>query len=401
MLVVNVFFPPQAIGGATRVVTDQISELSAKYSKKFEVGVLCGNDEDGPSYHIEAYSWNGVPVWSVSTPKREHMDWIHDDPQTAPLIQQVIASFRPDLVHIHCIQRLTLSVVKEVAAFGVPYVVTVHDGWWISDHQFFMDKACRLQMPWKLEQHKTSGNPHERGASATRKLALRAALAGANSIVAVSESFAKLYKRAGIQNVDCLPNGLSLLPPLEVAASSSPYIVRVGHIGGAVHHKGYFLLKQVLMEGAYDRVEALVCDHSMPPGSSRQEQWGASNVTVIGRIDQSRIGWLYGQFDVLAAPSLWPESYGLVAREALAYGRWVIASNLGAIAEDVVPGKSGWIIDVSSTKGMRRVIQDLQANPERYKRSPAVRRLRTATEMARDVANLWSQVLAGQSATVP
>ena len=201
VLVVNVFFPPQAIGGATRVVTDQITYLSANYGQDFELGVLCGNDEDTPTYCLEAYSWNGIPVWSISTPERANMDWIYDDPGPAPFVKQVLEFFRPDLVHFHCIQRLTLSVVKEVEAFGAPFVVTVHDAWWISDHQFLIDGQCRLRMPWELEQHDTLANPHPRGASASRKLALRAVLGRANKVVSVSESLRELIS-AGWSNSD-------------------------------------------------------------------------------------------------------------------------------------------------------------------------------------------------------
>ena len=40
----------------------------------------------------------------------------------------------------------------------------------------------------------------------------------------------------------------------------------------------------------------------------------------------------YAEQDVLIAPSIWPESFGLVTREALSAGLWVIASDAGALA---------------------------------------------------------------------
>ena len=41
----------------------------------------------------------------------------------------------------------------------------------------------------------------------------------------------------------------------------------------------------------------------------------------------------YQSQDVLVAPSIWPESLGLVTREALSAGLWVIASDSGALAD--------------------------------------------------------------------
>ena len=43
----------------------------------------------------------------------------------------------------------------------------------------------------------------------------------------------------------------------------------------------------------------------------------------------------YASQDVLIAPSIWPESFGLVTREALSAGLWVIASEAGALADPI------------------------------------------------------------------
>ena len=393
VLVVNVYFPPQAIGGATRVVRDQVTGVLQGFGDLFELGILCCNEEMADPYRLEAYRWGGVPVWSVTTPHRLHMDWLHHDPAMAPLVGQVLDKFQPDLVHFHCIQRLSLAAVDEVHARGLPFVVTVHDAWWISDHQFLMDALCRLRMPWDLERYSTPANPHCRAVSGARRLAMRARLDAARAVLAVSNNFAEIYRRAGITKVQALRNGLPDLPLLE-PTPPKPGKVRLGHIGGITHHKGYFLLRQVLQQGHYDRLELVVTDHSLLPEDVRRERWGASDVLILGRTPQNRIGWLYGQFDVLAALSLWPEGFGLVSREALSYGRWVIASDRGSMAEDVVPGRNGWVVDVSGPEGLRNVLEDLQADPDRFTRPPPLKvAMRSMADMAREVACVWDNVL--------
>ena len=72
--------------------------------------------------------------------------------------------------------------------------------------------------------------------------------------------------------------------------------------------------------------------------------WGTVPVTFIGKTPQEEIDQLYARMDVLVAPSIWPESYGLVTREAAAAGVWVVASDIGAIGEDVIDGKTGNIV---------------------------------------------------------
>lgn len=123
--------------------------------------------------------------------------------------------------------------------------------------------------------------------------------------------------------------------------------------------------------------------------------WGATPVQVVGRVPQDRVGALYGRFDVLCAPSVWPESYGLVAREALHYGKWVVASSRGAIGEDVVPGKNGWIVDVSDPAALPLVLTEIQANPQRYVRPPPALRAasRTVAQQVDELAGIYDDVL--------
>ena len=51
----------------------------------------------------------------------------------------------------------------------------------------------------------------------------------------------------------------------------------------------------------------------------------------------------YSSQDILLAPSIWPESFGLVTREALSAGLFVIASDIGALAEPILDDNSNGI----------------------------------------------------------
>lgn len=393
LLLANVFFPPQAIGGATRIVRDQAEELLNSYAERYEIGILCGNDEQQSPYRTEAYTWRGAPVWSVSSPHREHMDWLPFDPLMADPVDAVLDRFQPDLVHAHCIQRLTATALERVSTRGIPYLVTAHDAWWISDHQFLMDGTDRLTMPGDLEEFESDGNPHTRAASGSRRLRLRGVLDKAAAVMAVSEEFAEIYRRAGIGKAMAVPNGLPRLPPID-PAPRVPGRVRLALLGGIMAHKGYFLLRQALVRGGFDNLDLLLVDHSMKPGETRQETWGRTPVNFIGRVPQHQVGKLYGSFDVLCAPSLWPESYGLVAREALHYGKWIIASARGAIGQDVVPGQNGWVVDVSHVRPLIGVLEEIDANPKKYTSCPKLRAVpRTVAQQVSDVVGRYDGIL--------
>jgi glycosyltransferase involved in cell wall biosynthesis len=65
------------------------------------------------------------------------------------------------------------------------------------------------------------------------------------------------------------------------------------------------------------------------------------NVEWLGRKKVEEVYALMGEATVLVFPSKWYETFGRVAIEAFAKGTPVIASNIGAIAELVDPGRTG------------------------------------------------------------
>jgi glycosyltransferase involved in cell wall biosynthesis len=64
----------------------------------------------------------------------------------------------------------------------------------------------------------------------------------------------------------------------------------------------------------------------------------------------------YTSQDVLIAPSIWPESFGLVTREALAAGLWVIASQAGALAEPIEHAVNGLVVQPGSVEELRAAL---------------------------------------------
>jgi len=389
ILVVNVFFPPQAIGGATRIVAGEVMELVTRHRDKFDISVFCGNDEDAPAFELCAYKWHGVQVFSLNTPLREKMDWIHNDPDVRAPFEEVLNRVKPSLVHFHCIQRLGISMIEALKARDIPYVVTVHDAWWISDYQFLVDDENRLAMPWDRK----SPSQLRDQSSASRLGALKTCLRRADAVLAVSDAFALIYQRAGIKNVRSVENGLPELPPLEPAPRSNNKL-RLGHFGGTAYIKGLFLLKHALILGAYDQLELVVIDLSRMHGDIEYEKWGKTKVTILGRVPQEQIGWLYGQIDVLIAPSVWPESFGLVVREALHYGKWVVVGNRGALSEAVLPDVNGFIIDISDPCALPEVLDKLQFDSSRFMESPQERsHIKSMKEHSDEVCSIYSEIL--------
>jgi glycosyltransferase involved in cell wall biosynthesis len=113
-------------------------------------------------------------------------------------------------------------------------------------------------------------------------------------------------------------------------------------------------------------------------------------------VPQRNVAALYDRFDVLLAPSRWPESFGLVAREAARFGLWTVAPRSSAMADDLVEGVNGILIDTKDRTDLDKVFAKMNAEPGHFRRrmaSPSESR-RAASDQAFEFAALYRALLA-------
>ena len=194
-----------------------------------------------------------------------------------------------------------------------------------------------------------------------------------------------------------VPNGVS--SPMRAAprreGRHAHSKVTLAHVGGLEEHKGFSLLRNAIVAVRPHNVTLLAVDLSLEPGSEMIEKLGETTLLLIGRRRQDQMADLYRDIDVLFAPSLWPESFGLVTREATANGCWVVASDRGAVGAAVQDGINGHIVSVDDLRGLIGVIEAIDADPAKYLASPpSVPPLRTSQDQARDLAALYREAIA-------
>jgi glycosyltransferase involved in cell wall biosynthesis len=388
---VNVFLPPQAIGGATRVVADDIDALRTNYGDRFElVGFAADHGRQAP-HTIDVYAYAGLRIYRAGTLRRPNMDWYPSDSSLSPLFAEFLDFEKPDLVHFHCMQRLGGTFIEETRRRSIPYLVTAHDAWWISDYQFLMDAEGNVYP----DGHPDASDPLvlpegiTLDASRARRHYLKELLAGASCVLTVSAAFAKLYRANGVDNVAVNRNGICPRPRLAREPSPSGRL-RLAHIGGMSDHKGYSLFREALSSGGFHQLEALVVDLSKPHGYVAREDWNGVPVRVVGKVPQHRVAELYARMDVLVSPSLWPESFGLVTREAAHAGVWVVASDRGAVGEDVRDGIDGNIIQVDDSEPMRALFRAMDESPGPYARQLPAAPVRDVASQVAELVEFYS-----------
>jgi phosphatidylinositol alpha-1,6-mannosyltransferase len=92
------------------------------------------------------------------------------------------------------------------------------------------------------------------------------------------------------------------------------------------------------------------------------------HVRWLGSVSDDDLVGLYQACDVVVLPVLATEDdvegFGIVALEAAAAGKPVVATRVGGIPDAVEDGKSGMLVDAGDYKGLREVVIALLRNPE-------------------------------------
>jgi len=106
---------------------------------------------------------------------------------------------------------------------------------------------------------------------------------------------------------------------------------------------------------------------------------GAGPISVpeaVGPVPPQEIGRYYERAAVVCVPSR-REGYGMVAREAMAYGRPVVASPVGGLADAIEDGVTGLLADRA---GLRAAIERLLGDPQLRRRLGAAAREKAKRE---------------------
>jgi glycosyltransferase involved in cell wall biosynthesis len=89
-----------------------------------------------------------------------------------------------------------------------------------------------------------------------------------------------------------------------------------------------------------------------------------NRIQYLGRISQREVLELLATARCLILPSEWYETFGRVAAEAFSRGTPVIASNIGAVAEVVENGRTGFHFRCGDARNLAETMERAAANPE-------------------------------------
>ena len=106
---------------------------------------------------------------------------------------------------------------------------------------------------------------------------------------------------------------------------------------------------------------------------------------AVGFVSPSELGSYYERAAVVACPSR-REGYGMVAREAMAYGRPVVATAVGGLGEAVEDGVTGLVVPPCDPVALRAAVERLLEDPELRRRCGEAARGTARRELSWDRA---------------
>jgi glycosyltransferase involved in cell wall biosynthesis len=366
VLMANVFFAPRSYGGATIVVEELARRLHARPDTEIVIVTSLGTE---PAHSaVSRTVQDGITVFALPT---EAADVIaeFDDPRNEAAFGDILDAVQPDIVHLHSIQQLSAGLASACRTRGIPYIITLHDAWWLCARQFMVrgdGQYCfQKRIDLRVCEACVPGARHLAG----RMTLLRDALDGAALLLSPSEAHRALYLAQGIAPARIVVAANGVRKPAAPPPRNPGRTLRFGYVGGEELVKGGHLVRQAFRtlrrtDWALTLVDAT---RNLGFASIDPADWAMpGTVTIVPAYSQDTMDDFFAGIDVLLFPSQWQESFGLTVREALARDVWVIATAGGGPAEAITDGVNGTIIPLDGKfVTLQHAITTLLDNPQR------------------------------------
>jgi len=274
--------------------------------------------------------------------------WSHQTGRMGPsrsAAAKVLSEVPFDVVHLHNGSLLGHTHIFDAIPSGHRPVklVTAHDYWWICPQSLLWKNrrwVCDTPTCWTCLAR--SGRPPQLWRD--RDHASRA-LAHADAVIFPSRSALETHVARGVRHprmivLPCfLPDDWTA-HALDAPPSRRPYFAAVGRL---IVEKNFQEIVPLMRD--LPSHDLLIAGSGPLAPSLRKLAMNLRNVKFLGQISSEKVAGLLRGARALLVPSLFPETFGYVAAEAMALGTPVIARRLGALPELVSAAGAGILYD--------------------------------------------------------
>lgn len=195
-------------------------------------------DTDVPRYSLYRYEAQGAAVLGMGLSEQISDRDMFENHSTVPIFEAVLKSVAPDLVHLHSIQGLGAQLADCCTRAGIPFVVTLHDAWWICGRQFMINDQGRYCGQTSIDLAVCATCVDDAALNEHRQKLLAETLKQANLLLAPSRFCKDLYAANGIDPEHIRVNRNGIMAPAAGYQKQPGQTIRFGFVGGDSTVKG-------------------------------------------------------------------------------------------------------------------------------------------------------------------
>ncbi|HSR28931.1 MAG TPA: glycosyltransferase family 4 protein [Anaerolineae bacterium] len=261
--------------------------------------------------------------------------------------------------------RLVLRLQAQVAALKLQFLPDlIHIDFSGYTAFFQVATAKKAPAPTVLEFHNDVTGFQTRTDTTLRRL-----LEQADWVTGVSKSTLESVQTAMPSIIDRSSVVYACAPTWEAARfgppSENPVVLGIGRLD---REKGFDVLiaAAARLAGAFPGLQVRIVGDG-PERAALEAQadgLGLRGIVVFsGSIPNENLPKYLAEARVVVVPSRYREPFGLVAVEAAALARPVVASNMGGLAEVVVHGETGLLVEMENPQALATAIAQVLADP--------------------------------------
>jgi len=413
-------FPPESNGGTELHAHDAARVLARDHSLR--VFCRCA-DDDLPEGDVSRTEDEGFEVTWFNNLFTEYdsFEWTYKNPRVHAAFVAELESFRPDVVHIHHLTNLSVTIIEACKRRGLPVVFSLHDFWTVCPRGQRL--APDLRICEEIDRNKCylclagiwpqwfSNRLLEPTVVDDRHRLSPANLAAFDHYMSYALDLCDLLLTPSRFHRDrMIESGLE--PDRVVALHHGLDHERfhrrqrrgsvrvIGYIGSVIPPKGIRVLVEAFCQLRATDVELHVWGDAPPfhenHGYLAELQAIAlgtdKTVRFRGGYDNERIGDILDGIDVLVVPSLWWETFSITMREAMLAGVPVIASDIGAMKEALDGTEAGLTFRCGDAHDLARVLGRLIRDRKlRGELSHGYRHVKTIERNAEEYLGLYDK----------
>jgi glycosyltransferase involved in cell wall biosynthesis len=404
-------YMPDKVGG-TELYTQTVARFQIVQGDESAIFTPCATASQFPEPDIV----DGVRIYRVPVGQRSPQKVFRHNLRQSRLAEAWAATLKreqPELVHIQHLMGLPFSLVKQLWAAGIPYLITLHDYYYFcANAQLLTNDRNQLCDGPQLGLNCGRCALARVGLPPLTPLAvplaplfvwrnhqLRQIARRAERLIAPTEFVRQLYRQAGFppEKIQVIGHGIQLpdsLPPKPTTAAESLHIV---YAGGLAWQKGVHLLVTAVNQLPHDAVKLTIAGD--PDAFPEYSHWLRElaqhpQIHFSGKLERSQLWALLAEADILVVPSLWHETASLIIQEAFAAGTPVVASHIGALPERVNDGVDGLLFPPGDDTALQVILARLSTEPALLAQlRQGIRPVRTVEEHLLTLTAVYQELL--------